>query len=236
MASLSLPSSTLSAAIKSRSSASDFGQARAEQARAQSANGAAAAQVQTSKTPNQKSTDQKIDWAKMQTESRLEVNQGLVQAMFSKPDQRDTKAMQIFYQEIVTELEAVLREQLDDPEFSFEKLAAKTLGIEGQEDYWSPTKTAERIVAGATGFFSTFQEQNPHLSQEEQVDRFLNIISPAVDKGIGQAIEILEGFSVFDGSIKENTLSTQEQVHHQLAAWRERMLPTQEEIQRPPTT
>ena len=221
----SSPSSSKPTAGQARSSAADFGQARAEQARAQSA----AAASGEAKKSNPAAADQQTDWAKMQAESRLEVNQGLVQAMFGKPDQRDAKAMQIFYQEVVTELEAVLREQLDDPEFSFEKLAAKTSGVEGQEDYWSSEKTAERIVTGATGFFSSFQEQNPHLSEEEQVDKFLSIISPAVDKGIGQAIEILEGFSVFDGSIKENALSTQEQVHQQLAAWRERMLPAKED-------
>lgn len=157
-------------------------------------------------------------------EAKLQMNKGLLQAMFGKPETRDSNAMRIFYQEVVTQLEDILRQELGDENFSLQKLADKTSGIEGQEDYWSPENTADRIVTGATGYFETFKKQHPNLSHEEQVEKFLSIISPAVDKGIGEAINILEGFDVFDGSIKDNALKTQELVHEKLDAFRERML------------
>ncbi|MBE0508663.1 MAG: DUF5610 domain-containing protein [Marinospirillum sp.] len=157
-------------------------------------------------------------------EAKLQMNKGLLQAMFGKPETRDSNAMRIFYQEVVTQLEDVLRQELGDDNFSLQKLADKTSGIEGQEDYWSPENTADRIVTGATGYFETFKKQHPNLSHEEQVEKFLSIISPAIDKGMGEAVNILEGFDVFDGDIKDNALKTQELVHDKLDAFRDRML------------
>ena len=157
-------------------------------------------------------------------EARLQMNKGLLQAMFGKPETRDSNAMRIFYQEVVTQLEDVLRQELGDENFSLQKLADKTSGVEGQEDYWSPENTADRIVTGATGYFETFKKQHPNLSHEEQVEKFMSIIAPAIDKGIGEAIDVLEGFDVFDGDIKDNALKTQELVHDKLDAFRDRML------------
>lgn len=74
------------------------------------------------------------------------------------------------------------------------------------------------------GFFETFKKQNPNLSEAEQVEKFMSIIAPAIDKGVGEATKILEGFGVFDGSIKENALKTQELVHEKLDAARQRLL------------
>lgn len=157
-------------------------------------------------------------------EAKLQMNKGLLQAMFGKPETRDSNAMRIFYQEVVTQLEGILKQELGDENFSLQKLADKTSGIEGQEDYWSPENTADRIVAGATGYFETFKKQHPNLSHEEQVEKFISIIAPAIDKGIDEAVSILKGFDVFDGEIKDNALKTQVLVHDKLEAFRERML------------
>lgn len=157
-------------------------------------------------------------------EAKLQMNKGLLQAMFGKPETRDSNAMRIFYQEVVTQLEGILKQELGDENFSLQKLADKTSGIEGQEDYWSPENTADRIVAGATGYFETFKKQHPNLSHEEQVEKFISIIAPAIDKGIDEAVSILKGFDVFDGEIKDNALKTQALVHDKLEAFRERML------------
>lgn len=156
-------------------------------------------------------------------EARLQANKSLLDTVFGGA-QGDAKAQRILYQEAVVQLESILKEALGDDNFSLEKLAKETSGVEGQEDYWSPEKTADRIVTGAMGFFETFKKQNPNLSEAEQVEKFMSIIAPAIDKGVGEATKILEGFGVFDGSIKENALKTQELVHEKLDAARQRLL------------
>ncbi|SFX04270.1 DUF5610 domain-containing protein [Marinospirillum alkaliphilum] len=185
------------------------------------------------KAEQNKDEDGRKAWPSNAAEARLEANKGLLQAMFGKAGARDSNAMRIFYQEVVSKLEEVLKKELGDEEFSLQKLAEKTSGVEGQEDYWSPEQTANRIVAGATGYFEAFKKQNPNLSDEEQVEKFLSIISPAVDKGIGEAITILDGFGVFDGAIKDNALKTQEFVHEKLEAFRQRMLGLDQQQEKP---
>ncbi|SFC05296.1 hypothetical protein SAMN05660443_1337 [Marinospirillum celere] len=169
------------------------------------------------------------DWAQAQAESRLEANAGLLQAMFGKADSRGANAQKINYQEVVIKLEEVLRKELGDDNFSLEKLAAKTSGVEGQEDYWSPEKTADRIVTGATGYFEAFKKQNPSLSEEEALDKFMDIITPAIDRGFNQAKEILQGFEIFKGDVQENAERTLELVHEKLDLFRERVLGSKED-------
>lgn len=156
-------------------------------------------------------------------EARLQSNKSLLENVFGG-SAGDAKAQRILYQEAVVQLEAILKEALGDESFSLEELAKETSGVEGQEDYWSPEKTADRIVTGAMGFFETFKKQNPNLSETEQVEKFMSIIAPAIDKGVGEATKILEGFGVFDGAIKDNALKTQELVHEKLEAARQRLL------------
>jgi hypothetical protein len=158
------------------------------------------------------------------SEARLEADKGLVETLFGNPHSRDGHAMRILYQEALGKLETLLRDELADPDFSFSQLVDKTSGLSGQEDYWSAEKTADRIVAAATAHLHSFQKQHPELALEQQLDQFLAIIGKAIDQGVGEAIEILDGFGVFEGSIKDNALHTQELAHEKLAAFRERML------------
>lgn len=88
----------------------------------------------------------------------------------------------------------------------------------------SPEATAGRIVDFSTQFFSVYQGQNSSLSYEEQVDGFLEVIGGAIDKGIGEAKDILEGLQVYEGSIAEDVEATQALVHQGLEEFRERML------------
>jgi|GEM_PF-1032854 len=169
------------------------------------------------------------DWGQAQAESRLAANQGLLQAMFGKADSRNENAQKINYQEVVTQLEQLLRDELDDEDFSLEALAAKTSGVEGQEDYWSPENTADRIVVGATSYFEAFKKQHPDLSEEEALEKFMDVITPAIEKGFNEAQKILQGFEVFEGDVKANAEKTLELVYGKLDAFRERILGGQED-------
>lgn len=171
----------------------------------------------------------KTDWAQAQSESRLEANKGLLQAMFGKADSRGANAQKINYQEVVSKLEDVLRKELGDDNFSLDKLAAKTSGVEGQEDYWSPEKTSDRIVAGATGYFEAFKKQHPNLTEEEALDKFMDVITPAIDRGFNEAKDILQGFEIFKDDVKENANRTLELVHEKLDLFRERVLGSKED-------
>lgn len=200
---------------------------------------ARAAEVLSAKQPDAGAVERKVepqdnkekteDWAKAEAASRLAANQGLLQAMFGKAESRGANAQKINYQEVVMQLEEVLRQELGDENFSLEALAAKTSGVEGQEDYWSPEKTADRIVVGATSYFEAFKKQHPDLSEEEALEKFMAVITPAIEKGFNQAKEILQGFEIFDGEVKENAERTLELVHEKLDLFRERVLGSKED-------
>lgn len=179
--------------------------------------------------PKTETQEKGRDWGQAQAESRLAANQGLLQAMFGKADSRGANAQKINYQEVVSKLEEVLRQELGDENFSLDKLAAKTSGVEGQEDYWSPEKTSDRIVAGATGYFEAFKKQHPSLSEEEALDKFMDVIAPAIDRGFNEAREILQGFEIFKGDVQENAERTLELVHEKLDLFRERVLGSKED-------
>lgn len=65
----------------------------------------------------------------------------------------------------------------------------------------SPEATAERIVQGATGFFSAFQEEHPELEGEDAMTAFMKEIRSGVDKGFEEAKEILESLKVLQGEL-----------------------------------
>jgi len=173
--------------------------------------------------------DGKKNWAEAEAVSRLAANKGILQAMFGKADSRNENAQKINYQEVISQLEEILRKELGDENFSLDKLAAKTSGVEGQEDYWSPDKTADRIVAGATGYFEAFKKQHPDLTEEEAMDKFMAIITPAIEKGFNEAQKILQGFEIFEGEVKDNANRTLELVYEKLDLFRERLVGSQEE-------
>ncbi|MFT4714716.1 MAG: hypothetical protein ACI8W1_003221 [Candidatus Azotimanducaceae bacterium] len=85
----------------------------------------------------------------------------------------------------------------------------------------TPAATAGRIVALSTRFFSQFQEQHPKLNEQDQVDRFLNIISNGIDQGFGAARETLDGLGVLEGDISDNIDRTYELVQEGLASFRD---------------
>lgn len=167
-------------------------------------------QVQT----NEK-TEPQAEFSASSAELKARANQNIVQAMFGDARQGDDKAMNILYSEIMEKLNAELGE---DHAITPEKMAGQA------EGYWSLENTAGRIVEGALGFFETFQKQNPNMAEDEQVEQFLSTITKAIDKGYGEATQVLDGLKVFDGSIKDNAEATRSLIDDKLAAFREARL------------
>lgn len=89
----------------------------------------------------------------------------------------------------------------------------------------SPEATADRIVSFSTGLFSLYQQQNPDLSEQEQVDKFIDVIGGGIDQGFGEAREILDGLGVLEGDIKENVDKTYNLVQQGLADFRQKFSP-----------
>ncbi|WP_162299732.1 DUF5610 domain-containing protein [Marinospirillum perlucidum] len=202
------------------------GQANPSQAKAVEMQAEKAAQA-----PGLEGKESGTDWNARKAEAKVEANQGLLNSMFGKAARTSTSnAQKINYQEVATQIEDVLRKELGDENFSLDKLAESTAAVEGEEDYWSPERTAERIAVGATSYFETFKKQHPNLSEEELMDRYMAVIAPAIDRGFEEAKDILKGFKVYDGEIEANAERTQELVHEKLARFRTEVLnpPSQE--------
>ncbi len=83
----------------------------------------------------------------------------------------------------------------------------------------SPDATADRIVSLSTAFFDSYKEQNPNLSEEEALTKFIDVISGGIDTGFGEARDILSGLSVLEGDIATNIDSTYDLVQEKLQAF-----------------
>ena len=172
-----------------------------------------APQVKPNDKPEQQLKQEQLTASR--TELKAQSNKNIVEAMFGGGKQGDDKAMNILYSEIMATINGELGKE---HAVTSDKMAGQA------EDYWSPENTAGRIVEGALGFFDTFQKQNPKLSEAEQVEKFLSIITKSIDKGYGEAVKVLDGLKVFDGNIKDNAEATRGMIADKLEAFREAKL------------
>ena len=80
---------------------------------------------------------------------------------------------------------------------------------------FSPEATAERIVGFATSFFPLYQQnhQGEETSLEQQLDDFIDLVGGGVDKGFGEAKDILTGLDVFNGEVEENANQTYDLIY-----------------------
>lgn len=146
---------------------------------------------------------------------KAQANKNIVEAMFGGGKQGDDKAMNILYSEIMGKINSELGTK---DAVTAEKMAGQA------DDYWSPENTAGRIVDGALGFFEIFKKQNTKMPEAEQVEKFLTIITKSIDKGFGEAVKVLDGLKVFDGSIKNNAEATRSIITDKLDAFRQAKL------------
>ena len=88
----------------------------------------------------------------------------------------------------------------------------------------SPEATAERIVSQSTAFFSAFQQQNKNLDFEQQLEKFIDVISGGIDQGFSEARDILEGLQVLEGDIATNIDKTYDLVQSGLDAFQQQQI------------
>lgn len=77
----------------------------------------------------------------------------------------------------------------------------------------SPEGTSQRILSGALSFFSTYAKQHPEMSQEEQAKNFVDIVRGGFEKGYAEAVNVLNGLKVFNGSIADEVKKTRDLVN-----------------------
>lgn len=77
---------------------------------------------------------------------------------------------------------------------------------------WSVDATAQRIFDFSAGLYGMYRAQNPDLSEEEAVSKFEGIIRGGVDKGFGEAMEVLSGIGASD-DILSTAKTTIDKVH-----------------------
>ena len=89
---------------------------------------------------------------------------------------------------------------------------------------YSPEATAGRIVDFATQFFGVYQQQNSGMGYEDQLNGFMDIIGGAIDKGFGEARDILDKLQVLNGDIADTVDSTYDWVQQGLQAFQQNLL------------
>jgi hypothetical protein len=90
-------------------------------------------------------------------------------------------------------LESHVRDKLKE---QFAAAGVDLDAAQGQD--WSPDATAHRIFDFASGLLGAYRKQHPELSETDAVNKFETLIRGAVDKGYGQAMDVLNGMGASD--------------------------------------
>lgn len=107
-------------------------------------------------------------------------------------------------QQSVDEVQNQVRDQLEKY-FGVGREKTEALGIEFLPpddasaskllEFFSPEKTAERIVGFAASFFNSYAANHADESEEDQLAGFTNLISTAIEEGFGKARDVLGDLS-----------------------------------------
>lgn len=116
------------------------------------------------------------------------------------------KSLTVAGRKIIDSLNELLKEQLPG-------------GIQSlQPADVTPEATADRIVSAVTAMFSSFREQHAEMSDEEALNRFMELARGGVEKGYGDAFEILEGLGAFEyEGVQEGVEQTKKLIDQKLA-------------------
>lgn len=142
-----------------------------------------------------------------QAQSKQAQNTAIVRAQLEVTLEMGNEPMALLYK---TALEAI--NEVLDPTLETKPIQNS---YESNVDV-SPEATAKRIVSFATGFYHTFQQQNPDITSDESLNNFMTVIGGGIEKGFKDAREILESLSVLNGKIAEDIDSTYDLVQEGL--------------------
>lgn len=140
--------------------------------------------------------------------SRKQLNVQILQASLDVSISAGSDSQQLLFRNAIDKLNEAL-----GPEFGPDAIQAAA----SQDN--SPAGTAGRIVALSTGMFDAYAAQHPDLEPAEQAKRFAELIRGGVDKGFGEARDILSGLKVLEGDIASNIDKTYELVQQGIDAF-----------------
>lgn len=122
-------------------------------------------------------------------ELRTTGGQDVLQLSAGKPA-TTTEALEVVRERAFAQLRDVVKE------------ARAALGIpDGQTIDTSPEATADRIANFALKFFSNYAENNGLADDEAGRQQFADFIGGAIEQGIGEARDILQGLQVLSGDV-----------------------------------
>ena len=143
-------------------------------------------------------------------QSKLEQNRQILEAALEVNLSAGNRSMEVLYRAAIENINAELQPTMGEEAIQ----TAYDTGLDV-----SPEATADRIVSMSTAFFGSYSKQHPEMSQDEALESFVSVISGGIDKGFGEARDILDGLNVLEGDIAENIDKTYDLVQEGLKAF-----------------
>jgi len=119
-----------------------------------------------------------------------------------------SKALSVKADKIISKLNELLKDKLPD-------------GIQSlKPEDTTPEATSDRIVQGATAFFDLFAKQNPDLSGEDLLKKFMDTIRSGIQSGYDDATKTLQDLGAFDfDGVKAGIEKTKDLIEKKLQAF-----------------
>lgn len=149
-------------------------------------------------------------------QNRHQLNRQIVEASLEVSLRTGNESMSLVYKAAVDKINEILAPEMGNAR-PIETAYKNNVDM-------SPEATADRIVSLTTGFFAKYQESNPDLTQEELVNKFIDVIGSGIEQGFNEARDILDGLGVLEGSIAENIDKTFSFVQQGLQDFKDKML------------
>jgi len=133
--------------------------------------------------------------------SRLQLNAAILQSSLNVSLSSQNDPLALVYKSAITSINEAL--QADFGDNAVQNAASQDNSAEA---------TAQRIVSLSTGFFDAFKKQNPGMDNDAALEKFMGTITGGMEKGFGEARDILKGLNVLQGDIAGNIDKTYELV------------------------
>ncbi len=112
------------------------------------------------------------------------------------------KSQQLLYRSAIDKINELLA-----PDFGPDALQATA----AKQDN-SAEATAERILSLSLGFYDSYAQQHPEMSEEERATSFVELVRGGFEQGFNEAKDILNGLKVLGGDIASGIQQTFELV------------------------